>query len=73
MVCLMVFFLTIKKFLLSHFPNFHGHRSAGGGGGGRQDLSILHLKQNCFSHGEGSFKESIHKTVLLEMSCENSG
>ena len=27
-------FLTVKKFLLSYFPNFHGHRSGGGGGGG---------------------------------------
>ena len=27
-----------------------------GGGGGRE-------KQNCFSHGEGSFIESIHKQV----------
>ena len=25
-------FLTIKKFLLSYFPNFHGQRSGGGGG-----------------------------------------
>ena len=50
-------FLTIMKFLLSYFPNFLGQRSGGGG----QDPSISHLKQNCFSHGEGSFKESIHK------------
>ena len=28
-------FLTIKKFLLSYFPNFHGQRSGGGGGGAR--------------------------------------
>ena len=29
-------FLTTKKFLLSYFPNFHGQRSGGeGGGGGR--------------------------------------
>ena len=48
-------FVTIKKFLLSYFPNFHGKRSGRGGG---QDLSISYLKQNCFSHGEGSFKES---------------
>ena len=55
-------FLIIKKFLLSYFPNFHGQRSGGGGGGeGGQDLSISYLKQNCFSHEEGSFKESIHK------------
>ena len=53
-------FLTIKEVLLSYFPNFHGQRSVGGGGG-RQDLSISYLKQNCFSHGESSFKESIHK------------
>ena len=53
-------FLTIKKFLLSHFPNFHGQCSGGGGGGG-QDFSISYLKQNCFGHGEGSFKESIQK------------
>ena len=25
--------LTIKKFLLSYFPNFHGQRSGGGGRG----------------------------------------
>ena len=33
----------------------------GGGGGGGQDLSISYMKQNCFSHEEGSFKESTHK------------
>ena len=49
-------FLTIKNFLLSHFPNFHGQRSGGGG----QDLSISYPKQSCFSHGKGSFKEPIH-------------
>ena len=27
-------FLTIKKFLLSYFPNFHGQHWGGGGGGG---------------------------------------
>ena len=59
MVCLMVLFFTINEFLLSYFPNFHGQRSGGGGGG--QDLSISYLKQNCFSYGEDSFKESIHK------------
>ena len=42
-------FLTMKKFLLSYFPNFHDQRS----GGTRS--------QSCFSHGEGSFKEPIHK------------
>ena len=41
-------FLTIKKFLLSYFPNFHGQRSGGGGGGeGRgRHLSISKRKQN---------------------------
>ena len=42
----------------------------GGGGGEGQDRSISYLKQNCFSHGEGSFKESTHKQFFLEMSCE---
>ena len=28
---------------------------------GEQDLSISYLKQSCFSHGEGSFKEPIHR------------
>ena len=28
---------------------------------GGQDLSISYLKQSCFNHGEGSFKEPIHK------------
>ena len=63
--------LTIKKFLLSYFLNFHGQRSGGGGGGGEgegaQDLSILYLKQNCFSQGEGSFKESIHSFTRNEL------
>ena len=36
-------------------PNFHGQRSGG------QDLSISYQKQSCFSHGEGPFKEPIHK------------
>ena len=49
-------FLTIKKFLLSNYPNFHGQCL-----GGEKDLSISCLKQNCFSHGDVSFKESIHK------------
>ena len=53
--------LTIKTFLLSYFPSFDGQRSGGGGEGGGGDLSISYLKQNCFSHGEGSFKESVHK------------
>ena len=36
-------------------------RGGGGGGGGEgQDLSISHLKQNCFSHGEGSFEENLY-------------
>ena len=34
-------------------------------GGG--DLSISYLKQNCFSHGEGSFKESV-KSVQSALS-----
>ena len=59
MVCLMtLFFLTIKKFLLSLLSKLSWSAFPGGGG---QDLSISHLKQNCFSHGEGSFKESINK------------
>ena len=54
-------FLTIKKFLLSYFPNFMVSIRGGGGGGGRTWYFIP--KQNCFSHGEGegSFKEFIHK------------
>ena len=48
-------FLTIKKFLLSYFPNFHCQRSGG------QNLSISYLKQSRFSHGEGSFKEPVYK------------
>ena len=58
-------FLTIKNFLLSYFPNFHGQHSGGGGGGG-QDLSISYLKQSCFSHGGGSFREPQHKQLYSE-------
>ena len=59
MVCLMVFFNNQEIFtvLLSKLS----WSAFGGGGGGGQDLSISYLKQNCFSHGEGSFKESIQK------------
>ena len=47
---------------MSYYSNFHVQRSeGGGGGGGGQDLSISYLKQNCFGHGEDSYKESIHK------------
>ena len=28
---------------------------------GGQDLSISYQKQSCFRHGEGSFREPIHK------------
>ena len=63
-------FLTFKKFLLLYLPNLHGHLLGKGEGG---DLSISYLNQNCFGHGEGSFKESMPQTVLLEMSCEISG
>ena len=58
-------FLSIKKFLLSYFPNFHCQRSKGGGGGG-ENYSISHLKQCCFSHGDSSFKERIHKQFHLK-------
>ena len=34
-------FLTIKKFLLSYFPNFHGQRSGGGGGGGARSQYFI--------------------------------
>ena len=62
MVCLMALYFNNQEIftvLLSRlsWSAFGG----GGGGGGEQDLSIAYLKQNCFSHGEGSFKESIHK------------
>ena len=52
-------FLTIKKFYCPTFQSFMGSVQEGGGGEG--DLSISYLKQNCFSHGEGSFKEFIRK------------
>ena len=35
-------FLTIKKFLLSYFLNFHGQRSTGGGGGGGGEILVFH-------------------------------
>ena len=57
-------FLTIKKFLLSYFPNFHGQRSGWGG-----DLSISYLKQNC----SGMERVCSKNLYTLEMSCEISG
>ena len=35
-------FLTIKKFLLSYFPNLHGQHSGGGGGGGGGKILVFH-------------------------------
>ena len=56
MVCLTVLiFLLIDKFLLSTFQTFMVSVQGG------QDLKISYQKQSCFSHGEGSFKEPIHK------------
>ena len=64
MVCLIIFnnqeIFTVLLSKLSLLA-FMGGGGGGGGGGGVQDLSISYLKQNCFSYGEGSFKESIHE------------
>ena len=72
---MVLFFLTVKKCLLSYFPNFYGQRSEGGGGGGGEgDLSISYLKQNSFSHAWRGFVQRIYtQTILLKMSCEISG
>ena len=57
MVCLIVLFFNNQEIFTALLSKLSW--SAFGGGG--QDLSISYLKQNCFSDGEGSFKESIHK------------
>ena len=59
MVCLMVLFFNNQEIFTVLLSKLSW--SAFGGGGGGQDLSISYLKQNCFSHGEGSFKKSVHK------------
>ena len=56
---MVLFFKQSRNFYCPTFQTFM--QVGGGGGGGGQDLSISYLKQNCFSHGEGSFKESTHK------------
>ena len=52
----------ILKFLFAFSPKIFdtsdAHISA-------TDLSISYLNQNCFSHEEGSFKESKHNLWLL--------
>ena len=54
-------FVTIKKFLLSYFPNFHCQRSGG------QNLGISYLKQSCFSHREGLVKDmAFHEKENLD-------
>ena len=58
MVCLMVLLFNNQKVFTVLLSKLSWSAVGGGGGG---DLSISYLKQNCFSHGEGSFKESIHK------------
>ena len=67
MVCLMVlFFLTIKKFLLSYFPNFHGQRS-----GARSSYFIPEAE--LFQPWRGFVQRIYTQTALLEMSCEIAG
>ena len=62
MVCLMVlFFFNNREIFTVLLSKLSWSAFGVGGGGGIQDPSISCLKQNCFSHGEGSFKESIHK------------
>ena len=53
-------FNSFKQSRNLYCPTSNLSWSAFGGGGG-QDLSISYQKQSCFSHGEGSFKEPIHK------------
>ena len=62
-----ILFLTIKKFLLSYFPNFHGQRS----GGTRSEYLIPEAE--LFQPWRGSVQRTYTQTVLLEMSCEISG
>ena len=59
MACLMVLFFNNQAIFTVLLSKLSWSVFGGGGGGG--DLSISYLKQNCFSHGGGSFKESIHK------------
>ena len=58
MVCLMVLFFNNQEVFTVLLFKLSWSAFEGGGGG---NLSISYLKQNCFSYGEGSFKESIHK------------
>ena len=65
-------FLTIKKFLLSYFPNFHGQHSGGGEGGTRSSKYFI-PEAELFQSWRGFVQRIYTKTVLLEMSCEISG
>ena len=55
MVCLTVLFFNNQEIYCPTFQTFIVSVQGG------QDLSISYLKHSCFSHGEGSFKEPIHK------------
>ena len=68
-------FLTINKFLLSYFPNFHVQCSGsgeGGGGGGGADLQYFMPEAELFQPLRGFVQRIYTQTVLLEMSCEIS-
>ena len=54
-VCLTVLFFNNQGIYCATFQTFMVSVQGG------HDLSISCLKQSCFSHGEGSFKEPIHK------------
>ena len=58
-------FLTIKQFYCPTLQTFmvSVRRGGGGGGGGgtRSKYFIPEAELFCFSHGEGLFKEPIHK------------
>ena len=66
MVCLTVLFFNNQKIFTVllfyfYFQTFMVSVRGGGGGGRGDKILVFHtLKQSCFSHGEGSFKEPIH-------------
>ena len=66
---MVLFFLTIKKFLLSYFPNFDGQRSGGEG----KILVFFIPEAELFQPWRGFVQRIYTQTVLLEMSCEISG
>ena len=63
-------FLAVKKFLLSYFPNFHGQRSGGGGGG---KILVFHTRNRVVSAMERVRSKNLYTNSFTRNELRNLG